>query len=122
MSEPLNHGQYTKALCDVIGVVFGLIGNEPQPSGRRGVLERIQAAIEEALAEPEPEEPPEIPQRTVEFYVQSSNDGENWVHHTAAFGSDTEARCWAFDGHCRWDRIQRVETSYTLIGPSWKKG
>jgi len=115
MLEPLNHKNFTKAICDVAGVLFSILNHEPQPSDRRSVLERIRAAIDEVLAEPEPEEPPEMPRRTVDFYVQSSNGENEWIHHPTRFGSEIEARHWAREDYCKWNRIQRVETSYTLV-------
>ena len=113
MSEIINHEQYTQALCRVIGVLSGLVQCEPQPDGRRGVLERIRSVIDDALKEPE--KIPEMPPRTVDFHVQSSNGGDEWIHHTVRFDTATEACCWAWNGHYRWNRIQRVETIYTLV-------
>ena len=113
MSEIINHEQYTQALCKVIGVLCGLVQHEPQPDGRRGVLECIRSAIDDALKEPE--KVPEMPPRTVDFHVQSSNGEYAWVHHPTCFDTATEACCWALKGHYRWNRIQRVETSYTLV-------
>jgi hypothetical protein len=115
MMQPIKHTQYTKAICDVAGILFGLVNNEPQPDSRRGVLERMRAAIEEALAEPEPEQPPKMPDRSVDFYVQSSNGEDTWIHHPDRFETEAQASLWALTGYHRWHRVQRVETSYKLV-------
>lgn len=121
MPEPMKHADYLKAITEVAGVLFWLASHEPQPSERLGVLRRIRAIIDAFIGpEPNPEEPPEMPARKVEFFGQSSNDGQDWIHHRAshsseAFGSEVAARHWAREDYHRWQRIKRVETSYTLV-------
>lgn len=114
MTVPImNHKRYTKAICDIAGVLFGLVNNEPQPTGRRGVLERMRVALEEALAEPE--QPPEMPRMCVEYHVETSNGEDLWCHHPVAFKCDAEAYRWALESMTRWQRIRRVEIGYKLV-------
>jgi hypothetical protein len=116
MTDPMKHADYVKAITEVAGVLYWLATHEPQPPERRGVLRRLRAILDAFLGpEPEPEEPPEMPPRKVEFFVQCSNGEDTWVHPPGSFKSEVEARHWARETNCKWNRIQRVETSYTLV-------
>ena len=122
MADPMKHADYVKAITEVAGVLYWLATHEPQPPERRGVLRRLRAILDAFLGpEPEPEEPPEMPARTVEFFVQGSNGEDAWIHHPQRFSSEVGARRWAHEGCYRWSRIQRVETSYTLVERSEEK-
>jgi hypothetical protein len=112
----LNHWKFTSALCTVAGRLFYLGAHETQPNGRRAALEAIRDALNEALVEPEPDrKPPETPQTRVVYQVQSTCNGEDWVHHPHEFESEALAARWARGDHTLWQRICRTETSYKLV-------